>query len=50
MFQFFYPKYIYLVKVNQYRGLLLIELGGIQDFQKGWWIPTPTPSALWGVG
>ena len=28
---------IYLGKVNQYWGMLLPELGGIQEFQKGWW-------------
>ena len=40
---------IYLGKVNQYRGMLFTELGGNQDFQKGWWNPPP-PAPQWGLG
>ena len=32
---------MYLGKVNQYRGMLLTELRGNQEFQKGWWNPPP---------
>ena len=31
----------YKGKVKQYRGILFSELGGIQEFKKGWWNPPP---------